>query len=210
MEFNFYKSTGLSLSLGSFLAIITMTLHPSGGNIEHIIQITTSLQITHSLAIFCLPFILFGFYGLTHKLSEKWKSSTLAFIIITFGLFAAMLAALFNGLAIPHFINQYSENLNTTIIKPIVNYSFAINKSLDYVFIVSLCLAISIYSFLIITLKKLPKWIGYFGILILIFSIIGAITNFVFTNLTGFRIYVFSIAVWILYTGISLIKLKKE
>jgi len=212
METNFHKSTGLSLIIGSILAIATMALHPSGGNIKHIIEISTPIRITHSLAIFCLPFILFGFYGLTNKLLDKWRLSILAFIIIAFGLFAAMLAALFNGLALPYFLGQYSENLeqNISIIKPIVNYGFAVNKALDYVFIVSFCTAITMYSIIIIITKKLPKWIGYIGIAILIFAIIGAATNFVFTNLIGFRIFVFSIAGWILYSGIALIKSKKQ
>lgn len=211
METNFHKSTGLSLTIGSLLAITTMMLHPSGGNIGHIIKISVPLRITHALAIFCLPFILFGFYGLTYKLSDKWKLSTLAFIIIAFGLFAAMLAALFNGLVLPYFLGQYSENAeqNTSIVKSIVNYGYAINKSLDYVFIVSFCSAITIYSLVIIISKKLPKFIGYFGIAILTFAIIGATTNFVFTSLTGFRIFLFTIAGWTLYSGISLIKSNK-
>jgi len=212
METNFYKTTGLSLTIGSFLAITTMIIHPVGTNIEHIIELSKPLQITHTLAIFCLSFILFGFYGLTHKLSDKRKISTLAFIIIGFGLVAAMLAALFNGLALTFFLNKYSDNLeqNNAIIKPIVNYGFAINKGLDYVFIVSFCLAISIYSVIMIISKKLPKWIGYFGIVILIFALIGAVTNFMFTSHSGFRIFVFSIAGWILCSGISLIKSNKE
>lgn len=211
METNFYKSTGFSLITGSLIAIATMMLHPAGGNIEHIIQISAPLRITHALAIFCLPFILFGFYGLTNRLSDKWRLSTLAFLIIAFGLFAAMLAALINGLALSYFLGQYSENLeqNISVIKPIVNYGFAVNKALDYVFIVSFCSAITIYSIITIVSKKLPKWIGYFGIAILIFAIIGATTNFVFTSLIGFRIFVFCIAGWILFSGITLIQSKK-
>ena len=211
METNFYKSTGLSLTIGSLLAITTMMLHPAGGGIEDIIHVAIPLKIAHSLAISCLPFILFGFYGLTQQLSEKWKLSTLALIIIAFGLFAAMLAALFNGLVLPSFLSQYSENVeqNRDTIQLIMNYGFAINKALDYVFIISLSVAITIYSFIIIWSKKLPRWIGYFGILILLFSVIGAVSNFAFISLIGFRIFVFSIAAWILFSGIALIRFKK-
>ena len=212
MEINFYKSTGISLILGSILAISTMVLHPSGGSIEHIIKISGPLKFTHILAIFCLPFILFGFYGLMHKLTNTWKLSVLAFIFIAFGLFAAMLAALFNGLAIPYFLEQYAGNFdqNMDLIEPIMNYGFAINKALDYVFIAGLCSAIAIYSFLIVRTKKLPKWIGYFGIALLVLTIIGMATNFAFTTLLGFRLVVFSIAGWILFSGISLIQSKKQ
>ena len=211
MEINFYKSTGVSLIIGSFLAIATMTLHPAGGNLEHLIHISLQLQITHALAIFSLPFILFGFYGLTQKLSNQWRISTLAFIIIALGLFTAMLAALFNGLALPYFLEKNAGNIesNNFLIKAIVNYGFSINKALDYVFIVAFCMAIFIYSIIVIISEKLPKWIGYFGILIMVFALIGVATNFVFINLTGFRIVVFSIAVWILSSGIHLYKTKK-
>jgi len=207
MESNFHKSTGLALTMGSLLASITMVLHPTRGSIQHISSIATSLKSTH-LAIFCLPCILFGFYGLTHKLSDTWRISTLAFIIVAFGLFAVMLSAVFNGLVLPNFLTQYSENTaqHISMLKPIINYGFAINKAFDYLFITSFCLAISLYAIVIIITKKLSKWIGYFGILILIMAIIGATTNFVFTSLTGFRIVVFSIAAWILYAGLLLIR----
>lgn len=211
MEINFYKSTGVSLIIGSFLAIATMTLHPAGGNLEHIVHISSQLQITHALAIFSLPFILFGFYGLTQKLSNQWKISTLAFIIIAFGLFAAMLAALFNGLALPYFLGKYTANIhtNSSVVKTIVAYGFSINKALDYVFIVAFCMAIFMYSIIVIISEKLPRWIGYFGILIMVFALIGVATNFVFINLTGFRLVVFSIAAWILFSGIHLFRSKK-
>lgn len=211
METNFYKSSGLSLIIGSLLAMVAMMLHPSGGSIEQIIQQSAPLRFTHALAIFCLPFILFGFYGLTYKLSDKWKLSTLAFFIIAFGLVAVMIAGAFNGLALPYFLGQYSGNIeqNISIVKPIVNYGFAVNKSFDYVFIAAFCSAITIYSLIIITSKTLPKLIGYLGIAIFTFAIIGAATNVAFTSLTGFRIFVFSIAVWILYSGVSLIKSNK-
>lgn len=212
MEISFYKSTGISLIVGSILAIVTMVLHPSGGSIEHIIEISKPIRQTHTLAICCLPFILFGFYGLTNKLSDQRQLSVLAFIIIAFGLFAAMLAALFNGIILPSFLSGYSENLeqNIAVVKPILNYGSAINRALDYVFIVACCTSISIYSLIGIVTKKLPKWVGYFGILILLTAIIGAATNFEFTNLIVFRIVVFSIAAWILSAGVVLILFKKK
>lgn len=212
MDTDFYKSTGLSLILSSILAILTMVLHPSGGSIEHIIKIAAPLQMTHSLAIYCLPFILFGFYGLTHRLLGSWKFAVLAFIIMSFGLVAAMLAALFNGLAVPYFLNQYADQIqqNEPFIDLILSYGFAINKALDYVFIVAFCSSIVIYSIKIIRSQKLARWIGYLGIAIALSSIMGWATNFVFTNLWGFRIVVFSISGWILASGIALIRLKSN
>lgn len=208
MEHQFYKSAGCSLILGAALAIVTMVLHPAGGSIEHILKISDVITITHALAIFCLPLILFGFYGLSYKLLDKRRLSILALMIISFGLVAAMFAAVVNGLTMPYFLGQYAENLdqNRTVLHPIMRYSFSINKPLDYIFIVACCLAIAIYSVIIIKSSQFPKWIGYFGILLLSFAIIGGLTGFVFTSLTGFRIVVFSLAAWILISGISLVR----
>ncbi len=210
MEKHFYKSSGISLITGSLLIITTMVLHPSGGNIEHIIKITKSIKITHALAIFSLPILLFGFYGLTVRLLDKWKFSKLAFIIIAFGLIAAMFAALFNGLTLPLFLGKYENSIveNADTLKMITNYGFAINKPLDYIFIVATCLAMSIYSILIIYLNKLPKWIGFFGVALIALALIGLLFGFVFTSLIGFQLFIFGIATWFLATGISLFKTK--
>jgi small-conductance mechanosensitive channel len=122
-----------------------------------------------------------------------------------------MFAAVFNGLTLPYFLNQYSERLeeNIEVLKPITNYSFAINIPLDYIFIIACCIAILIYSIIILLENKFPKWIGYLGAFIVLFSIVGGLTGFIFTSLTGFRVFTFSIAVWILSSGVLLYKYDK-
>ncbi len=210
MEKHFYKSSGISLITGSFLIIATMGLHPSGGSIEYIIKINKSITATHAMAIFSLPILFFGFYGLTNKLIDKYKFAKLALCIIGFGLIAAMFAALINGLTLPLFLGAYKNKVaeNSDTLNLIIKYGFAINKPLDYIFIVATCLAISIYSILIVSSNKLPKWIGYVGVSIIIFAIVGLLIGFVFTNLIGFQLFIFGISIWFLTIGISLIKSK--
>lgn len=212
MDSHFHKSTGISLVSGSLLIIATMVLHPLGGSLEHIVQESQIITVTHALAIFSLPIVLFGFYGLTNRLMDSWKISQLAFFIMLFGLIAAMFAAVFNGLALPHFLGQYAGNIEEqrNVLSPIATFSFSINKPLDYIFIAGCCLSISIYSILIIRQGGFPKWIGYLGICIILFAITGAVTGFVFTSLTGFRVFTFSLAAWILATGISLTKSQQQ
>ncbi len=210
MEEQYYKSTGISLILGALLIILTMSLHPSGGSLQKIIATTKIITGTHTLAICCIPFVLFGFYGLSKRLANRYHISILAFIIVSLGLIAALFAALFNGLALPYFLNMYSDRLseNLAILKPITSFSFAVNKSLDYIFICALALAIFLYSLQILQLKTSKKWIGLLGIIILIITLLGLFNNFVFTSLLGFRIFTFSISIWIFATGFLLIKSK--
>lgn len=208
MEQRNFRSTGISLILGGLLIIVTMVLHPSGGDFERIIRISKTITMAHSLAILSLPVLLFGFYGLTLRLMDKWKLSILAFMIIAFGFVAAMFAALYNGLALPYFLNQYSESLqdNMRVLGPMAKFSFAINISLDYIFIVACCLAIFVYSLIILLENKAAKWIGYLGVFITFLSILGGLSDFVFTSLMGFRMFTFCMAVWILSNGFCLLR----
>ncbi len=207
MDTTIYKSTGWSLIVGSVLAMITMTLHPAGGSLEHILQVSGPLKIAHTIAIFSLPFILFGFYGLSVMLSGKWKLSTLAFIITSLGIIAAMLAALFNGLVLPDFLESYydSEGVDRTVIKTVIDYGFVINKMLDYVFIAALCISIFLKSVLMVWHQNSIKYLGYFGIFIFLVAGISLTLRLEFTNLINFRIFVFSMAGWILFAGRALI-----
>ena len=112
MENEFRKTSGFCLLLGSFLATLTMVLHPNGGDISHIVKIKSVLTFSHAIAILCLPLIGFGFFGLSQILQTKSKLSTLASITVAFGLFAAMIAATVNGLTLPNFASIYATNEN--------------------------------------------------------------------------------------------------
>ena len=212
MENQFYKSSGISLISGAILIIATMVLHPTGGSIQHIIQISNIIIVSHALGIFSLPFLSFGFYGLSQSILDNGRFSILAFIIMFLGLIAAMFAALINGLTLPYFLGLYTDNIesNEYILKPIIKYGFSVNKPLDYIFISACCLAMFINSIIIITQSKMPKWIGYYGLLLITFTLIGVISNFVFTSVIGFRIFIFSIASWFLAIGYLLTKSKNE
>ncbi len=205
------KSSGIALIFGSLLIVATMILHPSGGNIEHIIKIYNLIMITHAMAILCLPILTYGFYGLTKTLLDKNGISILAFIIISFGLVAVLFAAVFNGLVLPQFAMAYSDSIheNSNVLRPIMDYGFSINRSLDYVFITACCLSIILWSGLIIRSLNFPKWIGYFGLVLIICALIGVLTGIGFTSLIGFRIFIFGLVSWILAAGSILIKSKK-
>lgn len=211
VENGFRKTAGICLSLGSFLATITMVLHPSGGNIQHIAKMKSMLVFSHSIAILCLPFIGFGFWGLSQLLQSKSKISTLAFIVFSFGLVAAMIAATINGLTLPNFVENYGSDLNNfSNVQMVINYGKNINIPMALIFISATLISIGIWSILIIISEQLPKWIGYLGLIIVLVALISLFSKFNFTSVIGFRIFVFGIVIWITACGIEMIKCKKN
>lgn len=207
MENEFRKASAYCLLLGSFLATLAMTMHPMGGDIQHIVKIKSVLTFSHSIAIFCLPFIGFGFWGLSKLLLTKSKISTLAFIIFSFGLFAAMIAATINGLTLPSFAANYATNQNDIpTIKKIIDYGKYINIPMATIFISATSLAVGIWSFLIIQTKQISKWLGYFGLTIIAFGLLGVVLKFNFTDLLGFRTFTFGLVIWKIAVGINMLK----
>lgn len=211
MKINFQKFAGYSLVIGSVLMVLTMVLHPSGGNLEHIFKISQVLIISHSIAIFSIPFVAFGLFGLSETLQTSSKISYLGFTFVGFSLVAVMLAGSINGLILPMYISKfYSETeQNLETINLIINYGSKFNKAMDFIFIVGYSIAMLIWSVIIIQTSKLPHWIGFYGFGLIAFVIIGFLLQFNFISVWGFRIYIFGIVSWIVLTGFFMIKPQK-
>lgn len=212
MKTNFQKLAGYSLVISSVLMVLTMALHPSGGNLEHIIKISKVLIISHSIAIFSIPFVAFGFYGLSETLQTNSKISYLGFTFVDFSLVAIMQAGSINGLILPmyasKFHNETGQNLET--IKLIINYGSKFNKAMDFIFIGGYLIAMFIWSVIIIQTSKLPRWIGFYGFGLIAFVIIGFLLQFDFISVWGFRIYIFGVVSWIISAGFFIIKPQKS
>jgi len=210
MKTTFTKFAGYCLVIGSVLMILTMVLHPAGGDFEHIVRISNVLIISHSIGILSMVFVLFGFFGLSENLTTENRLSYLGFAFIIFSLIAGMIAASINGLILPMFASKFStesgQNLET--VKLIISYGSKFNKAMDYIFISGYSIAMFIWSFIIIQTSKFPRWIGFYGIILLVFVIIGFTVEFNFISVWGFRIYIFGIVSWIILAGIFMAKSK--
>lgn len=212
MTKRFNKIASLCLMIGCLMLVATMVLHPSGGNAKEILHIYNLAVGTHSLAIASLPFLVFGFLGLSQSLLSPSKLSIFAFIVICFSFMAGVMAAAMNGLVLPFFVKSNIDNFeqHQDILSPIVSYGLKINLVMDYILIVGLLAAISGYSFLIVKYHKNLNWIGYLGFSLLPIAILAAFLNFNFTSVSGFRLFVFVIVTWIFSAGNALGKGKFE
>ena len=142
--------------------------------------------------------------------STNSKISMLGFIFVCFALVAGMIAASINGLILPMFVENYANEFeqNSNILKPILKYGSFFNQAMDYIMIIGLVIAITIWSVLIIIGVKFPKWIGYYGLTLFVVALVGLFLNFNFVNLFGFRIFIFSLVSWIVLTGWLMMKNK--
>lgn len=190
----------------------TMILHPVGGDFEHLLAVSQMGIITHSLAIFSLPFSALGFVGLTQWLGSNRFFSRLGLAFMLLGLVAAMLAAAVNGLTLPFFIGDYAEADPAIIeaIHPILRYNMAFNHSFDYLLISAMFLSTFLWSIAIFRSGKLPRWVAFLGFAIVAIVLISAVSGVYFLDLHGFRMFVFGWLVWILSVGVALWRAEEE
>lgn len=202
------QGAGISLIIGSFLMIITMVLHPVGGDFQHLVVIIPMGIISHSIAILSLPFTAYGFFGLTKRLQTSPFFANTAFSIMAFGLIAAMLAASINGLILMDFVGIYAEADDETIsaIKPFLLLLRAFNHAYDFIMIGAVLLSMLFWSIAILQTKSLSIWLGYLGALLAIIALILILADFMFVDLFGFRIFIFGWVVWVIYVGLEIRK----
>ncbi|MBA4849310.1 hypothetical protein [Emticicia sp. BO119] len=211
MESQFRKTAALCLLSGSLLATITMILHPSGGSLEHITHTKGVIVFSHSVAIFCLPFIGFGSWGLSMLLQTSNRVSMLSFFVFSLGLIAAMIAASVNGFILPFFVSRYyNTGIDEIILKTILGYGKYLNAAMDYIFIVACMFAIGIWSIIIVTKAQLPRWIGYYGFTIMAFGMVAIFTSFNFISVFGFRTFIFGLVSWLVLAGVLMFLKRKS
>ena len=205
MERKEFQRAGYSLMIGSFLMIITMVLHPVGGDFNHLVRIISMGRITHGIAIISLPFVAYGFWGLTEKLGGNFVSR-ISFLFMLFGLIAVMLAAAVNGLILMDFVSRYKSASQEVIdsLKPFFRLLSGFNHAFDFIFIGAVCISTCLWSMLMLKMKSTIKYLGWLGIGITLVALISLILGVVFVDLHGFRIFIFGWVVWLIGIGIFL------
>jgi hypothetical protein len=202
MERQFKKAAGISLLTGAVLATVTMAMHPVGGSLEAIAGKRGVFVFTHALALISIPFIAFGFWGLATALATRNRISFLAFAVGCFGLIAVMFAGSLNGFVLPKFAANYSGSaVDGAVLQAIRDYGWFLGSSMDYIFITAISLSTIIWSGIIIATGRLSRWLGYYGLLIVVVTMLGLLMKFNFTTEFGFGMYIFGLVSWLIFAA---------
>jgi hypothetical protein len=203
----FERKAGTALIIFAILLLLTMVLHPAGNNIPGLIRMSTIILIVHSVAILSLPVGWTGFLGLTRRLGTDHFGAVCAFAFMTIGLIAAMMAATFNGLILPLYLQRYAGESDAVFnsLQTVLRYGFTINKAFDYLYTAAFCIAILTWSIAIVQTGKMDRRIGWTGIalsIIMLAIFFGGMADA--NRLNGLRIFLGGIIIWIILTGITL------
>ena len=200
----------VALILGAVSGIITLTFHPSGGGAHHVtpaqFEILVAVVIgVHALAIAGLPFSFLGALVLSRRLDSPNRLGTMALVIYGFGLGAIMAAATMSGLVTPGILRRMvAHDSSSDQWRVLAEYTHLINQAFAKIGAIASCLAIVLWSVLILKSRALGRAIGMYGLLVGAVTVIGIVTGLLDLELHGFRLITFTQAIWFIATGIFL------
>ncbi|MFT3674635.1 MAG: hypothetical protein QM781_01930 [Chitinophagaceae bacterium] len=210
MKKTFEKNCGIALLIFILLLLITMVLHPAGGNIAYLIRHSKWIIVIHSVALLSIPFGWLGFWGFSRKLGIADFYSMLGFAFLSVTMMAVLFAATANGLVLPLFLQHYADAAETVIDSalPVVRYNFTVNKAFDYVYTSTYGMAVLCWSVAILRSGRLPRWIGITGILLFLTMLFTLLSGLAVNSLQGLRISMAGFITWSLIVAISMLQNK--
>ena len=206
MNPSFERKAGVAMIVFTLLILLTMIIHPAGGNFQRLLQLVPLTMGAHALAIVALPFAAVGFWGLTRRIGADNLLSVSAFAFAVLGLIAAVMAATTNGLVVPLFIRQYkdasADMVNT--LKPLLTYMHTVNLAFDFIYTGAFSLAILLWSIAILSTRRLARWIGGLGIVVAIASAGVVGLGISPGSLYGFHLFVMGLVSWTIAVGVTM------
>jgi hypothetical protein len=200
---------GLALILGAISGIITLTFHPAGGQhrvtpaqFEVLIAVIIGV---HVLAIAGLPVSFAGALALTHRIDSPLRLALFGLIIYAFGTVAVMAAATMSGLVTPGILRETAGHAAAgDQWHMFMSYTHSINQAFAKIGAVAFCLAILLWSTVILKNRVMPLGLGIYGVLSSIAIVVTILIGKLDVELHGFRVITLAQAIWFVAAGICL------
>jgi hypothetical protein len=195
--------------LGTALMIITMLAHPHADSLADLLSvppIVFAMNIfTHSMGLLSVPFVLLGAWQLTRRLATP--AAAYAFIAMCGGMVAIVSAMTLDGLVVSALVAEAKRpgavdgQLATLLV-----YNTAVIQSFSLVYVVAVTAAVLTWSVGILRSIVLPKWIGYYGVIMVLAAALTMLNGIALVDFIGIKLFVFGFVSWTLLMGILLRK----
>ena len=202
----------VALIIGAITNVIVLTFHPGGGGGHelHVTQAQFDMLIAvvvgvHVLAISGLPFSFLGATALSRKINSPNRVALLALVIYAFSLVAIIIAASMSGLVTPALFRRLAAHgPDAGQWRLLVDYTHAINQSFAQIAGVGTCIAIILWSLLMIKRRLFSVGLGIYGLLLGLVIVICLFAGKLDLELHGFRLITLTQSIWFFIAGILL------
>lgn len=202
------QSAGYALIGGTLAGLVTMANHPTGhallANFERVAPMN---RLVHSLAIAGTIATMYGLVRLSRAFGERRALADAALVSYGFGAIAVMFAAIASGFVGTEIASRVLEagDAGRTIYDPVLDYNWAFNQACTKVFVVTASVAIGLWSGAMLRHPHFGKALGVTGMAVALAATVATIAGMPM-NIHGFGAIVLAHGVWLIWTGVKLMK----
>jgi hypothetical protein len=199
---------GFALILGTIAGLVTMANHPTGhallADFDRIAIINRSV---HALAIAGTIATVYGLVGLRRQFETRSALVDAALVSYAFGAVAVMFAAIASGFIGTELARRVLEAgaEGRAAWEPIQAWNFALNQSTTRVFVVAASTGIVLWSVAMMNVPRFGRPLGGVGVVVGVGAIVAVLAG-MRLDIHGFGAIVLGHGVWLVWTGIRLLK----
>jgi hypothetical protein len=199
----------LALAAGSVAVLVTMGLHPTGGEV---LQRAASggtnalVRSVHGLAILAVPFLGCGMGWVSWRLRERPMLSSLGAASYVLALLAVVIAAVASGFIAPG-IAEWSVGADAdeqAMRLLFFRYTGRVNQAFALVYVLMSAVAMACWSAAMMRSAYFPRGLAWLGVAIAITLASGIVTGRLSLGVHGFGGVVLAQTVWVGWTALSL------
>lgn len=209
---NTNRAAALAIAVGSLAGLLTMTLHPTGGDVirDASSGMTNVLSTSvHWLALVAQPLILAGALALTLRLRARRDLAVSAYVFFTLASVAAVMSAVASGFLAPGVLRGMHEADAATraVMMSDLRYTRLLNQAFATLYAVFGGIAILLWSAAILVGRELTRALAVYGLLLSTALILGVTSGHLSLGIHGFGLVVLGIGAWMIWAAAQLWRL---
>ncbi len=159
-------------------------------------------RVVHGLALATLPLMFLGAFVLARRLDTPRRIAMLALAIYGFALIALMGAATMSGFVAPGVLHALvvGDPLIETR-RLFLDFTFRLNQGFAEVYTVGSCIALALWSGLMVTERRFSRSLGVYGLLASLSSVAALLSGHLPLDVHGFGLVAFSQSIWFAIAG---------
>ena len=161
----------------------------------------------HVLAIIGIPFLFLGALALSLHLERGGRLALVGLVIYALGLVAVMIAPAMSGLVGTKILRKtVLHGPGSEQWRLLMEYNFLVNQAFAKIYVVASCVAIGLWSYLMVKERALPVGLGVYGLLAALAILIATASGYLSLDAHGFGLIIFTQALWLIVAGVLLMR----
>ena len=198
---------GTALIAGAVMGLVTMALHPTGGDVMRDARGQGALALAvHALALTAVPIAAYGAVALTRRLAPGGGLAELALAFYAVSAVATLMAATASGLLAPGLIARLAtlDGDARVVAGEVLHYNGSVNQAFARVLVGASSIAIGLWSAEILRTGRLHRGTGVFGCVVALLTLVVLLSGHLRLDVHGFGAVVLAQSVWLVAVGMEL------